>query len=118
MLSAPIVNTSAPVLYPRARCLQLRRTCMMQARKHKDAGRKAVMLEWLGYALYWSTRARTGLAPDPAQAIAYTRGKRFAVRSPQDQRVTLNAAKAGMNPPGYVPGQDSASVPTSTATGV
>lgn len=111
------VTTSATSnLYPRVRCVQLRRTCIMQARKHRDAGRKAGMLEWLGHALYWSTRARTGHKPDDAQAIAHERGKRFAVRSPAAIKATAASAAAGMNPPGYNPG-DVTSVPASATAG-
>lgn len=38
-------------------CRKMRRTAMMQARKHKDGGDTSRCLEWLGYALYWSRRA-------------------------------------------------------------
>jgi hypothetical protein len=96
---AAIVEKSEAVLYPRSRCLHLRATCMQQARKHKEAGRKSVMLEWLGHAAYWSTRARTGLDPDTAQDIASVRGKRFAVRSTAEHKATREAAVAGMAAP-------------------
>jgi hypothetical protein len=90
----------------------LRATCMQQARKHKEAGRKSVMLEWLGHAAYWSTRARTGLAPDAAQTMAHERGKRFAVRSTAQHAATLAAAKAGMSAP---KGQTAAPMPAADA---
>jgi hypothetical protein len=107
-------------LYPRSRCLHLRATCMQQARKHKDAGRKAVMLEWIGHAVYWSTRARTGLAPDAAQAIAHERGKRYAVRSKPQHAATLAAAVAAMAPhkgPAAVPANGPLAAFTGMLTG-
>lgn len=92
-------------LYPRDRCRELRARCMAQARKYRDANRRPVALHWIGHALYWSARASTGLAPDDAQAVAYRRGARYGVRSPAEIADTAARAAAGMNPPGYKPGQ-------------
>lgn len=101
------MNTATTIphagLYSRERCKALRGHAVAQARKHKDAGRSADATSWLGYALYWSTRARTGLKPDDAQAAAYARGKRYNVRSVADMAATRVAAVASMNAPGFVP---------------
>jgi hypothetical protein len=73
-LAAAVAARPAPaILYPRERCAELRARCMMQARKHRDAGRKSDAATWVGYAVYWSTRTRTGLPPGECETVVARR---------------------------------------------
>lgn len=67
--------------YPVDRCVMLRRTAIMQARKYRDGGNMAKCMEWVGYALYWSGRARKRYETvDETQARVYARVKGWQVR--------------------------------------